>query len=268
MTWWRDVSCAWRMMRPSVLGVVVVLVLLIACANVANLLLGRALARRREIGIRVSLGATRGRRIRQLLAESLLLAVLGGVGGIMVAYWSAGLLMAMLPPMRVPIDLGVRVDLRVLLFTLLVSMATGILFGLAPAWRGSSPDLNDVLKEDGARSGGGRRNRGRQALVVGQVALCLALLVAAGLFLQSLHRAQALSPGFDPDHVMLASFDLFPAGYSPETGGAFLDQGLARVSAVPGVERAAVARTIPLGFIGTSSSGVRIDGYDRAPTRR
>ncbi len=245
-----------------VLAGVVGVLLLIACANVANLMLSKAVGRRREIAVRLSLGATRARIVRQLLAESLLLAVFGGVAGMVVAYWSAGLLMVFVPPVDVPIDLGLRVDRTVLLFTAAVSMIAGLVFGLAPALHASSPHVSPVLREESGRtSEGGMRSRLRSSLVVAQVALCLVLLVGAGLFLQSLRRAQQLDPGFDADNLALTAYDVFPAAYDRERGAAFHARLLERVRAMPGVERAALAARVPLSLSGRSSTGVDIEGY-------
>ena len=193
----------------------------------------------------------------------MLLAVLGGIAGMMVAYWSAGLLMVFVPPVDVPIDLGLRVDRTVLLFTAAVSMVTGLIFGLAPALHASSPHLTPVLREESGRtSSGGLRSRLRSSLVVAQVALCLVLLVGAGLFLQSLRRAQRLDPGFDADNLALTAYDVFPAGYGRERGAAFHARLLERVRGIPGVERAALAARVPLSLSGRSSTGVDIEGYE------
>jgi predicted permease len=251
-------------LRPVliVLVGVVAAVLLIACANIANLLLSKAVGRRREIAVRLSLGASRARIARQLLVESLLLAILGGAAGLLVAWWSAGLLMAFVPPVDIPINLGLRVDGSVVAFTALASLVTGLVFGIVPALHASSPRMTQVLREESGRtSSGATRQRLRNALVVAQVALCLILLVGAGLFLQSLRRAQHLQPGFDPTGVVMASFDVFPLGYDSARGQVFFRQLLDRMRNTPGVERAALARTVPLGFSGNSSSGVEIDGY-------
>ncbi|MGH9350031.1 MAG: ABC transporter permease [Vicinamibacterales bacterium] len=246
-----------------VLAGVAGVLLLIACANVANLMLSKAANRRREIAVRLSLGATRLRIVRQLLAESVLLAALGGAAGMAVAYWSAGLLMLFVPPIDAPIDLGLRVDGRVLLFTFAVAVTTGVLFGLAPALHASNPHVTPVLREESGRaSQGAARSRLRNALVVAQVALCLILLVGAGLFLQSLRRAQRLDPGFDADNVVLAAFDLFPAGYDRARGVAFQQRVVEQVRALPGVEHASLAARVPLAFSGRSSTGVNIEGYE------
>jgi macrolide transport system ATP-binding/permease protein len=252
-------------LRPVliVLGGVVSVLLLIACANVANLLLSKAVGRRREIAVRLSLGASRARIVRQLLVESTLLSICGGLAGILVAYWSAGLLMAFVPPVDVPISLGLRVDGAVIAFTAIVSLATGLVFGAAPALHASRPGLTDALREETGRvSAASGRQRLRQSLVVVQVALCLILLVGAGLFLQSLRRGQRLDPGFDPSGLVLAGFDVFPTGYDRARGTAFFTRALERMRAIPGVVDAALARAVPLGFSGSSTRGIRIEGYE------
>ncbi|OFW18729.1 MAG: hypothetical protein A3H97_17880 [Acidobacteria bacterium RIFCSPLOWO2_02_FULL_65_29] len=250
----------------GVLSVVVVLVLVIACANVANLLLARAVGRRREIAIRLSLGASRAHLLRQLLTESLVLALVAGAAGMVLVYWTSGLLMAFIPPVDIPIDLGLRVDPSAFAFALAASAVTGMLFGLAPAWQASTPDTVEALKEEAGRGSGGRRgHRLRSALVVAQVAVCFVLLVGAGLFTRSLAAAQRLDPGFDHERQATASMDLFSSGYTPETGRQFHRRGLERVAALPGVQSVAFARQLPLGFSGRSSGRVDIDGYTPRP---
>jgi macrolide transport system ATP-binding/permease protein len=251
-------------LRPVLLVLVgvVAAVLLIACANIANLLLSKAVGRRREIAVRMALGASRGRVVRQLLLESLMLSLLGGAAGLVVAWWSAGLLMVFVPPTDFPINLGIRVDGSVLAFTAMASIATGLVFGLVPALHASSPRMVQALREESGRtSAGAAKHRLRNGLVVAQVALCLVLLVGAGLFLQSLRRGAHLQPGFDPANVVMASFDVFPAGYDRARGLVFQRQLLDRLRSAAGIERAALARTIPLGFSGNSSTGIAIDGY-------
>lgn len=262
---WQSPWGAPMALRPVlvVLAGVVGVLLLIACANVANLLLSKAVGRRREIAVRLSLGAGRARIVRQLLVESTLLSLLGGAAGMVVAYWSAGLLMAFVPPVDVPIDLGLRVDRNVYLFTLAISMLTGIVFGLAPALHATRPGLNEALREESGRtSAGATRQRLRHGLVVAQVALCLVLLVGAGLFVQSLRRGLELDPGFDANDLVLAGFDVFPVGYDAPRGTAFFRQALERIRSLPGVENAALARRVPLGFSGSSSTGIDVEGYE------
>ena len=245
-----------------VLSILVALVLVIACANVANLLLSKAVSRRREVAVRLSLGASRMRLVRQLLTESLMLASIAGLGGVVMAYWTMDVIMAFAPPVDMPLDLGLRMDGTTLLFAVGVSVITGVLFGLAPALQASSPQMINALKEEG-RSGSGGRTTGRlrNALVVSQVAVCLVLLVGATLFLRSFIAAQALSPGFDADRVVTASMDMFPSGYTGERYRDFQRRTLEVVQALPGVQSAAFGSRLPLGFGGNNSTSVTIDGY-------
>jgi predicted permease len=246
----------------GVLSVLVALVLVIACANVANLLLSRAVSRRREVAVRLSLGASRFRLIRQLLTESLVLAGLAGAAGAVMAYWTMDLLMAFVPPVDMPIDLGLRMDGMTLLFALAVSTVTGIVFGLVPALQASSPQTVHTLKEEGRGASVGRATGHlRNTLVVSQVAVCLVLLVGAVLFLRSFIAAQAISPGFDPDRLVTASMDMFPSGYTGERHRDFQRRALEAVRSLPGVRSAAFGSRIPLGFGGNNSTSVAIDGY-------
>ena len=183
----------------ALLMTVVGLVLLIACANLANLLLARASTRRREIGIRLALGAGRAALIRQLLTESVLLSLLGGAAGALGAAWTADVLSTFRPPLPVPVVLDLALDLRVLAFAIFVSIATGVLFGLAPALAATRMDVVSALKDDGAGTGAGpQRSRLRSVLVVGQVSVALLLLVGSGLFVRSLRNAHTIDPGFEP----------------------------------------------------------------------
>ena len=253
----------------SVLGFlmfVAALVLLIACANVANLLLARATSREREIAIRAALGAGRARLIRQMLIESLLLATAGGVGGIFLALWGTNLLTFFMPPAHLPIGLPLGIDRPVLAFTLILSAATGIIFGLAPAWKSSQTDLNQSLKEGGRGSGdGARAHRLRDLLVVSEMVLATALLVSAGLLLRSLRNAEQTGPGFNPNHVALAAFDLRTSGYTSEQAAAWFDRLLTRIRATPGVESASLEQFVPMWFTGRSYSSVIVEGYTPQP---
>jgi len=242
------------------------IVLLIACANVANLLLARAAARRREVGIRLAVGASRTRLVRQLLTESLALALIAGAIGVVVALWARDLMMVLIPAAPFPIGLEFRVDLRVLGFALGVTLLTALLFGLAPALQASNPDLVPTLKDD-IGFGHPKRARLQSTLVVSQVALSLVSLVCAGLFLRSLLSARTVDAGFrDPEHVLLVSTDLTLAGIRGDSATTSLTQRLLeRVRAVPGVEAAAAAEMVPLGFGGNSSSGATIEGYQPRP---
>jgi predicted permease len=250
----------------GVLSVVVALVLLIACANVANLLLSRAVGRRREVAIRLSLGASRWRLVRELLTESLLLAVIAGGLGVAVAYWTSGVLMAFAPPTDMPIEFGLRVDRGTLVYAALVSLVTGLVFGLTPALQAARPDTVHALKEEAGRGSAGRTGqRLRGALVVAQVAVCLVLLVGASLFVRSLRAAQDVNPGFDADGVLIASVDLLPNGYTPDTGRQFHRRLTEAVAAMPGVRAVALARQVPLGLSGTNSMGLEVVGYTPRP---
>ena len=245
----------------TVLSFVMMLVLTIACANVANLLLSRAVGRRREMAIRASLGASRARLLQQLLVESMLLAMAAGAAGAAMVYWTAGLLMAFVPPIDAPIDLGIKVDGPTLLFALAVSLVTGVLFGLAPAWHASRAEVITALKDEAGRGAGATGRRLRSALVVMQVAVCLTLLVGAGLFMRSLAAVQRIDPGFVPERQLSAAVELPANVYTPDSGGQFYDQVLAGITALPGVESAAFSRRLPLGFRSQSRARVQIDGY-------
>jgi macrolide transport system ATP-binding/permease protein len=252
----------------SVLGflmVVALFVLLIACVNVANLLLARASSREREIAIRAALGAGRKRLMRQLLIESLLLATAGGIGGVLLALWGANLLTFFLPPLHLPVGLPLGVDRAVLAFTLVLSLGTGIIFGLAPAWRGSRADLNHSLKEGGRGSGtGSGSHRLRDLLVVSEMVLATVLLMGAGLLLRSLHNAESKGPGFNPNHVTLAAFDLRATDYTGTQGTAYFDHLMERIRAYPGIQSVSLERYVPLWFTGRSYTSVRIQGYTPA----
>jgi predicted permease len=229
---------------PLWLLLVSALVLLIACANVANLLLARGIARQRDLAMRLSLGAGPWRIARQQLVESLLFAVCGGGAGIAVAQWTMGLMRQFpLPPA------AGRIDGRLLLFALAVSLLTTLLFGLLPAIRATRVDPVRALRQSHA-AGGLARDRTRRALVIAQIALSLPLLAGAGLFVQSLRYAWAVKTGFDVDHLLIAKVDLQHAGYAPDAREAFYNLAVARLSSVSGVERAAIAHFPPLSGIG------------------
>jgi putative ABC transport system permease protein len=251
-----------RMVSAATLLLAVVgAVLLIACANVANLALSRALARRREIALRLSLGASRGRLVRQLLTESVLLALLGGAGGLLLA---AAVIQAWQssppPPGALPVVLAFSLDVRVFLFTFALSVATGILFGLAPALRASRADLVPALKDESFVPDERSRRLGlRKVLVVSQVALSLALLAAAGLFLRSLRQTQAVDPGFDADRLLAAPLQVNLLRYTRPQGRDFYRRVMEQVEALPGVESTTVARIVPLSG-GGSVSSLHIEG--------
>ena len=261
---WEAPFGAATIMTPllAVLSVLVALVLVIACANVANLLLSKAVSRRREVAVRLSLGASRARLIRQLLTESLLLAALAGATGVVIAYWSMDVIMAFVPPIDMPFDLGLRMDAATLVFAMIVSLITGVVFGLAPALQASSSQTINALKEEG-RSGSGGRSTGRlrNALVVAQVAVCMVLLVGATLFLRSFVAAQSLSPGFDQDGLVTASMDMFQSGYTGDRLRDFRRRATESLRAIPGVTSVAFGSRLPLGIGGVNSMGLGIDGY-------
>jgi putative ABC transport system permease protein len=251
----------------GLLMTIVGLVLLIACANVANLLLARASARQREIALRLSLGASRGQLIRQLLTEGTMLAVMGGVAGLLLAYWAQGALWSFRPPFLQADAIDIQPDLRVLLFTLGVALTTGLLFGLAPAVQASRPNLVTELKENPSAPASSRRLFSlRNMLVATQIALSLVALVGAGLFLRSLQNAQRIRPGFDMDRLAVMSFDLGAQGYTEERGRQFQQRVLEQVAAVPGVESATLASTVPL-FNGGFARTVFLEGQDASDRR-
>jgi predicted permease len=236
------------------------LVLLLACANVANLMLVRAVGRRREIAIRMSLGASRWRLVRQLLVESLMLALAGGAVALLITLWTAGTLMKFVPAMDFPISLVVRADHNVFLATMLLSLLTGVIFGILPALRASSIAPVAVLKEDtGSASGGLRKARLASGLVVAQISLSLLLLICAGLFIRSFLSAQKINLGFNPRNVLVASFDLFPAGYSDTSGAEFDRQLVAKLEALPGIRSVALTSRLP--GLSPGSTSVHPEGY-------
>jgi predicted permease len=237
------------------------LVLLLACANVANLMLVRSVARRREIAIRLSLGANRWRLVRQLLVESLILALAGGLVAFAITFWTAGTFMKFIPKTDFPISLGMRVDHTVLLATMVISVLTGVIFGILPALRASGEAPIAVLKEDtGSASGGMRKARLASALVVAQISLSLLLLICAGLFIRSFMSAQQINPGFNPHNVLIATYDLFTGGYSEASGVEFDRQLVAKLEAQPGIQSVALSSRVPLGF-GGGSTAVNPEGY-------
>jgi predicted permease len=226
---------------------VVGLVLLIACANVANLLLARASARQKEIGVRLALGASRSRLVRQFLTESILLSLLGGGFGMLMAVWVRDLIASVKPPTPVPIALDLSIDFRVLLFALVLSVLTGIVFGLAPALQVSRAPVAYALREE-ALLRRLRKSRLRITLAVAQVALSLLMLITAGLLVHSLSNAQAVRLGFNPGRLLSAWIDLSLRQYPETQGRAFYGRLIERVQALPGVRSVSFARTIPLGF--------------------
>nr|MBA3242299.1 ABC transporter permease [Acidobacteriota bacterium] len=235
----------------GLLMTVVSLVLLVACANVANMLLARAANRRKEIAVRLALGAGRWRIVRQMLTESLLLALAGGAAGFLLTLWGTDLLLNLLSQSLTGTSVApdVSPDVRVFSYTLLLSLLTGVVFGLVPALQASKPDVLSALKDEAATvTGAGRRKISlRNLLVVSQVAVSLLLLVAAGLFIRNLRNTQHAEPGFALENILMASFDLQLEGYDAARGRVFQEQLLERVRALPEVRAASLAEFVPLG---------------------
>lgn len=239
------------------------LILLIACANVANLLLARASARRREIGIRMALGASRIRLIRQLLTESLLLSIIGGGLGLLLAFWLTRLMQGLIPVLQYNVvNDFFSLDSRALMFTVVTAVVTGIVFGLAPAWQSSNPHIVPVLKgdADAAQRGKTRRFSLRNSLVVAQVALSLTVLVCGGLFIKSFRNAQAIDPGFATRSALLVSLNPQLAGYGDDQARNFYNQVVQHASTFPGVEAVGLAKLLPLGDSSNSTGPVLREG--------
>ncbi len=242
------------------LAAVAVIVLLVACANVANLLLARSLQRQREVAIRVALGAGWWRLARQVLIESLVLAIAGGIAALFVTLWAGPLIRAFLlpdtPAFTEPLDS------RVIAFTAAVALLTGLVTGAVPAWQLARRDLTPALKA-GAGEGRYQRSRLRSALLVAQVALTVVLIIGAGLFTRSLRNVEGQNFGFDPVHTLLATIDLRAAGYTPAQINAVHLQILARLEALPGIEAAAATVAHPLGY--ATAWSITVPGRDSIP---
>ncbi len=245
----------------TVLLVGVALVLLICCANVANLLLARGVGRAREIAIRLSLGAGRGRLVRQLLAESALLAALACGGAILIAFAAADVLLGFQPPVPIPVTIDVEIDHRVLVFAVTVALAAMAVFGLAPAFNTTNLNTAAALKDGSGVVDGGRRLSLRNVLIAAQVAVSLVLLVTAGLFLRSLQAAALVDPGLDASDVVVASFDLRSQGYPESRSRAFYAELSERVVGLPGVRGVTLARSVPLSGDGGRRLAA-IEGYE------
>jgi len=252
--------------RPLVLLLVAVgFVLLIACANLANLLLSRAIGRSKEIAVRTALGARRSRLVRQLLTESIVLSSAGGAGGMLVAVWSFSFLQQLIPP-GLTLFADLRVDPTVLVFTFALSVVTGIIFGLAPAIQASKTDLNEALKQGGGRTTLSAGNRRLQsAMVVGEVALAMVLLVGAGLLIKTFARLRGQYEGLRPESVLTVRTQLPEEKYQePARRIAFYDQVLERVGALPGVVSAGYTTSVPLEWKG-GTNGITIEGRPVEP---
>ena len=241
-----------------ILMAIVALVLLVACTNLAGLLLARATERRKEIAIRLSMGASRMRLIRQLLTESFLLALVGGLAGLLLAFWIIDLIAAFKPPIDIPLWISLKVDWRVMLFSILASLVTSLLFGLVPALQATKTDIVPALKDTTAQAGY-RRSRMRSGLVVAQIALSLVLLIAAGLVVRALQQLQKIGPGFDAENGLVMSFDVSLQGYDQARGQQFHRQLIERVEALPGVRSASLTDLFPLS-INYSSNSFYVEG--------
>jgi predicted permease len=251
----------WRV--SLLLFAVVGLVLLIACANVANLLLARASARRREIAVRLAIGASRARLVQQLLTESLLLAFLGGAAGLLATLWTARMLPQFFSANETQ-GLDLSLDWRVLVFTLGVTLLTGVLFGLAPALQASRPNLVAALKDESAQGQRLRRLGLRDVLVISQLALSLVLLIGAALFVRSLQRALSFDPGFAAQNLLIASMETRGASLNRQQGEAFYQQTVERIGSLPGVQSVTLTRVTPISG-GGQRRGVELEGYQPQP---
>ena len=241
------------------MSVVVLLVLCIAGANVANLLLAQAASRHREMAVRLTLGATRGSLRRLMLMESVLLAIGGGLFGFALSLWSTKALSAFHLPAPVPLDLSISVDWRVLVYTFALSVGSGLLFGLAPAWAASRPQIWSALKGENALARPGRRWTLRNILIVSQIAMSLVLLCATGLFLRSMQSASSIDIGFRSRGILIMSVDPRVNGYTAERTNRFLTELRERVAALPGVISAVCTDSVPLSG-GNRSDGFRVEG--------
>jgi predicted permease len=240
-------------MFMTALSAIVGLVLLIACANVAGMLLARATSRRAEIAVRLSLGAARMRLVRQMLVETAMLFLAGAALGLLLARIATKLLVAMIPELPVKIGLAIGLDAKAFGFTIALALVAAIFSGLAPAFH-ATRDVVSSMKGD--------RQRLRNAFVVAQVALSIVLVVAAGLFLRALQRAASIDPGFDPRGVEIASLDLSLGGYTDATGPVFARELLERVRAIPGVQSATLSAQLPLSMGGMGLGGLSLPGQE------
>jgi putative ABC transport system permease protein len=254
--------------RPLVILMeVVAVVLVIACGNVANLLLARSAVRQREIAVRLAIGAGRGRIVRQLMTESLLLALLGAAAGVLLANWGSHLLVSLLSTTEDPVSLNLSIDLRVLGFTIAVAVATGVLFGLAPAWRAARVAPQTSIRASGRAivEGHSRFNLGK-ALVTAQIALSLMLVVGAGLLVRTFQKLESVDPGFSANGVLLVSVDHAASKFEPERQRAVHTEILDRLRSVPGVQSAGSAVLTPISGSGWNGD-ILVDGFTPARER-
>ena len=250
----------------SLLQAVSLVVLLIVAVNMANLLLARASRREKEVAVRLALGAGRGRLIRQLLTESLLLSLIGGALGVSFAYWMVGCIRFFIPNSQFPLGLAVSLDWRTLESSLLLALATGMTFGIVPALQTSRPHLNETLKEGGRGAASGTpHHRVLNVFVVSQIALAMVLLVCAGLCLKGLRKARQIDLGFDPNHLLYMGFNI-EMNSDTEARMAFCHNLQQCLASMPGVQGVALATWFPLGFdAGVGVWGVEVEGYPREP---
>jgi predicted permease len=262
----RGIQSSIAQVLPILMGICG-LVLLIACSNVANLLLARSLARRKEVALRLALGATRMRLARQMLTESFLLAALGGATGLLLALLTRDSLYALLPPFGTSFAFDLRIDGWVLGFTIAATLFTGFLFGMAPVLQASRADVGATLKNEASSVAGGfRKSFLRNGLVVSQIALSLVALVCAGLFLRTLELALRANPGFTIARAQLADVDLSLNGYDQARGREFFRRAQETLSSVPGVEAVSISSYVPLGLSGGGNSRrVTVEGYTPGP---
>lgn len=264
---WKSPYGAQALMLPvlRILMAVSIGVLLIVAANIANLLLARAISRRKEIAVRLAMGAKRARLIRQLLTESVLLGLVGGMAGVLLAHWGVALFAAFVPQTHLPVGYDFHFDARTLGFTCLVAVLAGIAFGLVPAWQTSNGCLNDALREGGRTGSAGAHHALRSVFVVSQVALALLLLVGAGLCIKGFQKARQVQIGFNPQNLVIAGLRIGMNGYDQTNGLVFYRKLHDRLATLPGVSHAALASWLPLGFEGGPSLHVAAEGYVRKP---
>jgi predicted permease len=246
------------------LSIAVLLVLGIACANVSSLLLAQAAGRQKEMAIRISVGASRAQLLRQLLLESVMLSLVGGLVGTALSLWATSALSTFHAPAPVPLDLTVSLDWRVLAYTFALSVGAGLVFGWVPAWIASRPLLSAALKGETALDKPGRRFTLRSALVVAQIAMSIVLLCGTGLFLRSLDRASSIDIGFRRSGVLMVSVDPRVNGYTPQQTARFMEEARTRVAGIPGVVSVAATDAPPLAG-GNRSDGVAVEGHDDGP---